>query len=51
MWDDAQGYTPRKVYGFYSKDSLEYLLHQRKNKKALATVAPRPRHRRAHVPA
>jgi type I restriction enzyme, R subunit len=40
IWDDAQGYTPRKVYGFYSKDSLEYLLHQRKNKKALATVAP-----------
>jgi type I restriction enzyme R subunit len=40
IWDDAQGYTPRKIYGFYSKDSLEYLLHQRKNKKALATVAP-----------
>jgi type I restriction enzyme, R subunit len=40
VWDDAQGYTPRKVYGFYSKDSLEYLLHQRRNKKALATVAP-----------
>jgi type I restriction enzyme R subunit len=40
VWDDAQGYTPRKVYGLYSKDSLEYLLHQRKNKKALATVAP-----------
>ncbi len=40
VWDDAQGYTPRKVYGFYSKDSLEYLLHQRKNKKPLATVAP-----------
>ena len=40
VWDDAQGYTPREVYGFYSKDSLEYLLHQRKNKKALATVAP-----------
>jgi type I restriction enzyme R subunit len=40
FWDDAQGYTPRKVYGFYSKDSLEYVLHQRKNKKALATVAP-----------
>ena len=40
IWDDAQGYTPRKVYGFYSKDSLEYLLHQRKNRKPLATVAP-----------
>jgi type I restriction enzyme R subunit len=40
LWDDAQGYPWRKVYGFYSKDSLEYLLHQRKNKVPLATVAP-----------
>ncbi len=40
IWDDAQGYTPRKVYGFYSKDSLEYLFHQRKNKVPLSTVAP-----------
>ena len=38
LWDDAQGYPYRKVYGFYSKDSLEYLTHQRTNKKALATV-------------
>ncbi|MDI3289758.1 DEAD/DEAH box helicase family protein [Polyangium sp. 15x6] len=40
LWDDAQGYTPRKVYGFYSKDSLEYLIHQRKNKMPLAAAAP-----------
>jgi type I restriction enzyme R subunit len=40
LWDDAQGYTPRKVYGFYSKDSLEYLLHQRTNKKVIANVEP-----------
>ena len=40
LWDDAQGYPFRKVYGFYSKDSLEYLTHQRTNKKALATVEP-----------
>ncbi|MDH5672829.1 MAG: DEAD/DEAH box helicase family protein [Myxococcales bacterium] len=38
LWDDAQGYPYRKVYGFYSKDSLEYLTHQRVNKKALAHV-------------
>lgn len=38
LWDDAQGYTPRKVYGYYSKHSLEYLLHQRKNKVPLASV-------------
>jgi type I restriction enzyme, R subunit len=40
VWDDAQGYPWRKVYGFYSKDSLEYLLHQRTNKVPLASVAP-----------
>ncbi len=42
LWDDAksQGYTPRKVYGFYSKDSLDYLIHQRQNKKPLATITP-----------
>lgn len=40
LWDDAQGYPYRKVYGFYSKDSLEYLTHQRTNKKALAAIEP-----------
>jgi len=40
LWDDAQGYPFRKVYGFYSKDSLEFLAHQRTNKKSLATVEP-----------
>ncbi|MBZ4332705.1 DEAD/DEAH box helicase family protein [Corallococcus interemptor] len=40
LWDDAQGYPYRKVYGFYSKDSLEYLVHQRTGKKSLAHVEP-----------
>lgn len=40
LWDDVQGYPYRKVYGFYSKDSLEYLVHQRTNKHPLALVAP-----------
>ena len=45
LWDDAPyatggRYPYRKVYGFYSKDSLEYLVHQRTGKKALADVAP-----------
>ena len=40
LWDDAQGYPYRKVYGFYSKDSLEYLVHQRANKRPLAAVKP-----------
>jgi type I restriction enzyme R subunit len=40
LWDDAQGYPYRKVYGFYSKDSLEYLTYQRANRRALALVEP-----------
>lgn len=40
LWDDAQKSPWRKIYGFYSKDSLEYLVHQRVGKKALATVEP-----------
>jgi type I restriction enzyme R subunit len=24
LWDDAQCYSPRKIYGFYSKDSLQH---------------------------
>jgi type I restriction enzyme R subunit len=41
LWDDVQGYPFRKVYGFYSKDSLEYLVHQRANKEALGAVDPK----------
>jgi type I restriction enzyme R subunit len=40
LLDDAQGYPYRKIYGFYSKDSLEYLVYQRKNRKHLSTIAP-----------
>lgn len=40
IWDDAQGYPSRKIYGFYSKDSLELLTYQRTNKRVLATVEP-----------
>ena len=25
VWDDALGYPPRKLFGYYSKDSLQYL--------------------------
>jgi len=38
--DDAQGRPRRKVYGFYSKDSLEHLVHQRSNRKDLAEIEP-----------
>ncbi|WP_075593191.1 DEAD/DEAH box helicase family protein [Pseudoalteromonas sp. PAB 2.2] len=33
--DDAQGYNSRGLYGYYSKDSLQYLLKQRTLKKDL----------------
>ena len=29
VWDDAMGEPPRRVFGFHSKDSLEYLHFQR----------------------
>jgi len=43
IWDDAQGYPPRPLFGFYSKDSLQYLVDfQRATKKPLNTVAAGP---------
>jgi len=39
--DDAQGYPPRRIFGFYSKDSLQYIVQQRNNKQALNTIKPR----------
>lgn len=41
IWDDAQGYPPRSLYGFYSKDSFQYLLFQRNNRKQLDRLSPK----------
>lgn len=40
LWDDhpAQGYPPRRLFGFYSKASLQYLIQQRSSKKDLLTM-------------
>lgn len=39
IWDDAQGFPPRRLYGFYSKDSLQHLVtYQRAQRKPLDTV-------------
>jgi len=38
IWNDAkgkQGEPPRKLYGFYSKESVEYLIRQRSERKDL----------------
>lgn len=41
IWDDAAGYPPRKIYGYYSKDSLQYLVDfQRKSRKPLNSLQP-----------
>lgn len=39
IWDDAQNFPPRKLYGFYSMDSLQHLAnYQRHHKKPLDTL-------------
>ncbi|HTN60027.1 MAG TPA: DEAD/DEAH box helicase family protein [Devosia sp.] len=41
MWDDVLGYPPRKAFGYYSKDSLQYLVaFQRKARKPLNSLEP-----------
>ena len=43
MWDDAQGYPPRKLFGFYSKSSLQNLVtFQRHHKKDLDVLSSNP---------
>lgn len=41
IWDDAQKQTPRRLFGFYSKESLKYLIFQRHHKLALDTLTPK----------
>lgn len=43
IWDDhpANSYPPRKLYGFYSKSSLQYLVRQRRERKPLNSVSPK----------
>ena len=38
LWDDAGGYPPRQVQGFYTKDELELLIQRRRTRQALAKV-------------
>ncbi|PNU18527.1 restriction endonuclease subunit R [Geothermobacter hydrogeniphilus] len=41
LWDDALNYPPRQVYGFYSRDSLQYLVQQRALRQSLSSRNPR----------
>ena len=40
MWNDAAGEPPRKLYGYYSKDSLQHLHFLRKERKPASQVGP-----------
>lgn len=44
LWDDhpAQNYPPRRLYGFYSKSSLQYQIRQRTERRPFNTVSPKP---------
>jgi type I restriction enzyme R subunit len=36
LWDDAAGYPPREVQGFYTRNELELLIHRRHGRKPLS---------------
>lgn len=42
IWNDKAGEPPRKIYGFYSKDSLQHVHFQRTARKPLSEVAANP---------
>lgn len=41
IWDDAQKQTPRRLFGFYSRESLRYLIFQQREKLPLDSIAPK----------
>lgn len=42
IWDDAQKQAPRRLFGFYSRESLKHLIFQRGAKLALNSISPKP---------
>jgi len=38
LWDDAAGYPPRRVQGFYTKDELALMVQRRTSRKPLSTM-------------
>jgi len=42
IWNDSAGEPPRKIYGFYSKDSLQHVHFQRGAKKPVSEVSANP---------
>lgn len=41
IWDDAKGDVPRRLYGFYSKDSLQYCMWKTRERQTLADLGPK----------
>src|SRR5712691_7053530 len=41
IWDDAKGDVPRRLYGFYSKDSLQYCLWKTRERQRLSALGPK----------
>ncbi|MBL8207522.1 MAG: DEAD/DEAH box helicase family protein, partial [Blastocatellia bacterium] len=42
LWNDTMKETPRQLHGFYSKDSLDYLIFQRTQREHLANAEVNP---------
>lgn len=42
IWNDAANEPPRRVFGFYAKDSLEYRVWQQTNRKPAGGIRPDP---------
>jgi type I restriction enzyme R subunit len=40
IWNDAESEPPRKIFAYYSKDSLQHLLFQRHERKPASQVGP-----------
>jgi type I restriction enzyme R subunit len=38
VWDDAGGYPPREIHGFYTRDELELMIQRRDTRKALTDM-------------
>ena len=43
IWDDAAGYPPREVQGFYTRDELELMIQRRQTRKPLTDTRDRLR--------
>ena len=50
LWDDAAGYPPREVQGFYTRDELELMVQRRHTRLPLGERGRQRRHRGPPLP-